>query len=50
MGEWLNFFTGLSSPFPSVIRPDLFFEIRHFISGKQAGSCRAVDITVDLYD
>ena len=42
--------TGLFSPLPSVIRPDFFFEIRYFIDGDQAGSYRAVDIAVDLYD
>jgi hypothetical protein len=45
-----GFLTGLFSPFPSVIRPDFFFEVRHFIGGDQTGSYRAVDIAVDLYD
>jgi len=45
-----GFLTGLFSPFPSVIRPDFFFEVRHFTSGEQTGSCRAVNIAVDLYD
>ena len=47
MGEFL---TGFFSPFPSVIRPDFIFEVRHFIGGDQTGSYRAVDIAVDLYD
>jgi hypothetical protein len=41
---------GLFSPFPSVIRPDFFFEIRHFIGGDQTGSYRDVDVVVDLSD
>jgi hypothetical protein len=45
-----GFLTGLFSPFPSVIRPDFFFEVRHFIGSDQPGSYRAVYIAVDFYD
>ena len=45
-----GFLAGLFSPFPFVIRPDLFFEIRHFVDGDQTSSYRAVNIAVDLYD
>ena len=45
-----GFLPGLFSPFPSVIRSDFFFEIRHFVDGDQTDSYRAVDIAVDLYD
>jgi hypothetical protein len=45
-----GFLTGLFSSFPFVIRPNFFFEVRHFVGGDQPGSYRAVDIAVDLYD
>jgi hypothetical protein len=45
-----GFLTGLFSPFPTVIRPNLFFEIQHFIGGDQTGCNRAVDVVVNLPD
>ena len=45
-----GYLTGMLSPLPSVICPDFFLEVRHFIGSDQTGSCRAVYIAVDLYD